>query len=112
MIGYRGADTIRDPNNPAAAIADPNASPYRTVETSPYYLAVATVKYAWKLNDKLNAEADLMIDNLFDNRDVHYYATTQRPPGGDVTNPARVATPSTYSYQIPRTASLTISVRY
>lgn len=112
VIGYRGADTIQDPSNPTAAIADPKASPYRTVETSPYYLAVATMKYSWKINEHLTAETDLLIDNLFDNRDVHYYATTQRPPGGDVTNPSRIATPSTYSYQIPRTASVTISVRY
>ena len=112
MIGYRGADTIPDPSNPTAAIADPKASPYRTVETLPYYLAVATVKYSWKINDHLNAEADLLIDNLFNNREVHYYGTTQRPPGGDVTNPSRIATPSTFSYQIPRTASVTVSVRY
>ncbi|HVW20802.1 MAG TPA: TonB-dependent receptor plug domain-containing protein [Opitutaceae bacterium] len=112
VIGYRGADTIQDPNNPNAAIADPKASPYTTVETKPYYLAVATLKYSWKLNRHLAADADLFVDNLLNNRDVHYYATTQRPPGGDVTNPARVATPSTYSYQIPRTVTFSVSVHY
>lgn len=112
VIGYRGADTIVNPNNPTAAIADPNASPYITVETKPYYLVLATIKYAWKIRQRYSAEVGLNVDNLFDNRRVHYYATTQRPPGGDVTNPSRVATPSTYGYQIPRTYTLSLSLGF
>jgi outer membrane receptor protein involved in Fe transport len=112
VIGYRGADTIVDPNNPTAAIADPKASPYTTVETKPYYLTLATIDYSWRIKERYAVKASLKVDNVLDNRDVHYYATAQRPPGGDVTNPSRVATPSTYGYQIPRTFTFTLSLGF
>ena len=46
------------------------------------------------------------------NQDVRYYTTTLRPPGGDVTNPARVATLSGYGYTVPRNYNLTVTLRY
>jgi hypothetical protein len=67
-----------------------------TVETKPQYLALVTADYIWKLNHHRYLDFSLKVDNALNNRDVRYYTTVQRPPGGNVTNPARVATLAGY----------------
>lgn len=53
---------------------------------------------------------DLRVSNLFNEDMLLYYTTAQRPPGGDITNPSRVATPSQFSFIVPRNYTLTPSV--
>jgi hypothetical protein len=55
---------------------------------------------------------DLRIENLLDEDVPLYYNTVQRPPGGDLSNPARMATPNLFSYITPRNFMFTMSVNF
>lgn len=112
VIGYRGADTIRDPNNPAAAIDDPNAGPLDTVDQPGYTTFTAVVSYSWRISKKLQCDLTLRASNLFDYDKPIYINTVMRPPGGDLTNPARVATPKNYTWINPRSVTLTAAFRF
>jgi hypothetical protein len=110
-IGYRGADSIAvDPADPdKGVIDDPSVGPYDTVDISGYTVAVATLSYTWRINRKMSLSLDFKIDNVFDYDKPVYIGTLQRPRNGDLTTPARVATPVNYFWVTPR--NLTCSAR-
>jgi hypothetical protein len=112
VIGFRGADTIRDPANPLAAIDDPNVGPTDTVLTRGYCLGTLTLGYPVKITRALKVNLDLRVSNLFDYNKVIYTTTAMRPVGGDLTNPARVATPTSFSYVQPRSYTLSASLSF
>ena len=114
VIGYRGADTIVDPADPTrtTAIPDPSVSAYTPLYADPYYLVVGTLGYKFNLTRKLSLVVDLRLDNLLDWSKPIYWSTTQRPPGGDITTPARVATPSLYSWLTPRSYTLSTTLNF
>ena len=70
------------------------------------------MNYIWKLKHNRDLDFSLRVDNLLNNRDVRYYTTVLRPPGGDVTNPARVATLAGYGYNVPRNYNFTVTLHY
>lgn len=111
-IGYRGADTIVDPNDPTKAIDDPSVNEYNTVEIAGYAVATATLSYAFKLNRKVQIILDLKIDNLFDYDKPLYYDVAMRPAGGDLQSPARVATPNNYYWVMPRNITFTARLKF
>ncbi|HRE80763.1 MAG TPA: TonB-dependent receptor plug domain-containing protein [Opitutaceae bacterium] len=111
VIGFRGSDTIRNPTNPAAAIDDPNVSAYDAVYRPSYYTATLIAGYTTKVRN-VPVRFNVVVDNLFDESDPLYYNTVMRPPGGDVTNPARVATPNLFSYLTPRSFKLSATVSF
>ncbi len=118
VIGYRGGDTIVSPTNPAAAIDDPSVDAYTPVYNDSYYVGTATAAYTWRLQRDRRISFNLRVDNLFDADEVRYFqnggsatgGTLQRPPNGDVSSPARVATPSLFSYPVP--VNYTLSARF
>jgi outer membrane receptor protein involved in Fe transport len=112
IIGYRGADTIVSPTNPRLAIDDPNASPTDPVFRQPYTIAIASLGYERRVGRSLRLSLDLKVENLFNQDPVLYYNTALRPPGGDLTTPARVATPYQFSLLAPRNYTLTASLRF
>jgi outer membrane receptor for ferric coprogen and ferric-rhodotorulic acid len=112
IIGYRGADTIVNPTNSKLAIDNPNASPTDPVYRKPYTLAIMSLGYERRLSRGLRLSLDLKIENLFNIDPVLYYNTTLRPPNGDLTTPARVATPYQFSLLAPRNYTLTASLRF
>ncbi len=112
VANYRSADTMVNPANPTTAILNPADSAYTTIETKPQYLGLATLDYIWKLKQRHALDFSFKVDNVFNNQDVRYYTTTLRPPNGDVTNPARVATLSGYGYNVPRNYYFTVTLQY
>ncbi|WP_414662236.1 TonB-dependent siderophore receptor [Horticoccus sp. 23ND18S-11] len=112
VIGNRGADTIVNPANPAQGIDDPNVDAFTVVYAPGYWVATATVGYNWRLSKKYEVRFNLSIDNLLDDDKVRFTSTILRPPGGDVTNPARVTVPNSYWYQAPRSYSLAATVPF
>ena len=112
VIGNRGADTIRNPSNPAAAIDDPAVDAYTPVYRDPYSLVTATFAYSFKLPKSKRLNLNLKIDNVLNEDDPVYVSTVMRPPNGDVTNPARVTTPGFYSYIMPVNYTLSATVRF
>jgi len=112
VIGNRGADTIVNPANPAAAVDDPRVDAFTPVYAPGYWLATATLGYNWVVTKKYQVRLNLSIDNLLDDDKVRYTSTILRPPGGDVTNPSRVTTYNNYWYQAPRSYTLSATLPF
>ena len=112
VIGFRGADTIVNPANSAATIDDPTVDALTPVYRKSYYTATAVFGYTFKVHQNYNVTVDLSIDNVLGEDLPLYYNTAQRPPGGNVTTPARVATPYQFSYLNPRSYSLSVAVKF
>lgn len=110
VIGYRGGDTIR--TGPTTAADDPAVDATNPVYRDPYTLWTGVVGYTYRLSPKVRMKLDLRVSNLFNEDMLLYYTTTQRPPGGDITNPQRVATPSQFSFIAPRNYSLTATFSF
>ena len=105
VIGYRGADTIVNPANPATAIDDPNADAYSVVWQKAYFLGTATFGYPVKIG-RHKIDFNLSITNLF-NYDLPLYNTAGlRAANGDLASPARVSYPRYFSYTTPRSFRL------
>jgi outer membrane receptor protein involved in Fe transport len=111
-IGYRGADTIVDPSNPNQSIDDPKVSALDPVYTHGYTTATLVLGHSVRVNKRLTLQFDFRIDNLFDYKAPLYVSTVQRPPGGDLSNPSRIATPSQLYYLVPRSYMLTTTVKF
>ena len=112
VIGYRGADTIVDPNNPRAAIDDPKVDAYTVVWQKSYFLGTATIGYPVKLWGARKADLNLSVSNLF-NYDLPLYNTAGlRAPNGDLASPARVTYPRAYSYTVPRSFRLSATTTF
>jgi outer membrane receptor for ferric coprogen and ferric-rhodotorulic acid len=111
VIGFRGSDTIRNPSNPNAAIDDPNVNAFTPVYRPSYYTTTAMLGYSRKIFE-YPVRFDLRIENVLDEDVPLYYNTVQRPPGGDLSNPARVATPNLFSYITPRNFMFTMTVSF
>lgn len=117
VIGFRGADTIQDParpNDPGASVDDPNVGPFTPVYSDSYYTTTATLSYTYRLRDRKRLQFQLRIANLLDDDRVIYTGSTiARAPGGDYTSTAaRVATPTNFRYQVPRSYTLTTTLSF
>jgi outer membrane receptor for ferric coprogen and ferric-rhodotorulic acid len=110
IIGYRGGDTVR--TGTTTAEDDPSVDATTPVYRDPYSLWTAVVGYAFDLNPKVRVRLDLRVSNLFNEDMLLYYNTAQRPPGGDITNPSRVATPFQFSFVTPRNYTLTATFSF
>lgn len=111
ILGDRASDTMRDPANPARAIDDPERSVY-TMVYSPNddYIVTGTLGYSFRVFER-QVQANLVVNNLLNNRDVTYLGTIQRPRDGDYTSPAREAVPNGFSLKQPINFTLTFTVR-
>ncbi len=89
--GNRGADTIVDPANRTRAIDDPAVSATDLIYAPSYHLVTATMGYTWKLKDRRELQANLVVNNLLNDREVMFLGTNLAPRGGDYTSPARQA---------------------
>jgi hypothetical protein len=106
VIGYRGADTIVNPANPAQAIDDPTVDAYTVVWQKAYFLGTATVGYPIKFFGRRAIDLNLSITNLF-NYDTPLYNTSGlRATNGNLTTPARTSYPRFFSYTTPRSFRL------
>jgi hypothetical protein len=112
VIGNRGADTMVNPANPAQAIDNPDVDAFTPIYASGYTVATATLGYSWRVTNKHLVNLTLRIDNLLNEDDPHYINVIQRPPGGDVSNPARIAVGRSFWYQIPRNYNLTARISF
>jgi hypothetical protein len=111
VIGFRGSDTIRNPANPNAAIDDPNVDAFTPVYRPSYYTGTLMLGYSRRLFEH-PVRFDLRVENLLQEDKPLYYNTVQRPAGGDLSNPGRVATPNLFSYITPRNFMFTMSVNF
>lgn len=110
IIGYRGGDTIR--TGPTTAADDPSVDATTPVYREPYSLWTGVIGYTFDFNPKVRVRLDFRVSNLFNEDMLLYYNTAQRPLEGDITNPARVATPFQFSFITPRNYTLTATVSF
>lgn len=106
VIGFRGGERL--PNG----TLDPNASATSPVYRDPYYVVTGVLGYSFKALKRYPVRLDLTVNNLLDNDDLLFYNTTLRPPNGDITSQARVATPNQYQYLTPRAFQLTATFTF
>jgi outer membrane receptor protein involved in Fe transport len=111
-ISYRGGDTIVNPAAPTTAIDDPSVGPRDPVYLSGYTTATLVLGYNFKVTSRYTLQLDFKIDNLLNYSEPLYVNTVQRPVGGSLTTPARVATPSSMYYLTPRNYTLSAAVRF
>ena len=111
VLGDRANDTMRDPNNPSRAIDDPDRTAY-TLIYSPKgtTLVVGTLGYTWKYRDR-PIQANLVINNLLNDRSVTYIGTALRPRDGDYSSPARERVPNSYKLTTPINFNLSVSLK-
>ncbi|MBL9212292.1 MAG: TonB-dependent receptor plug domain-containing protein [Opitutaceae bacterium] len=111
IIGDRANDTMRDPTNPTRAIDDPERSVYTMVYAPEDSTTVTgTLGYSFRLFER-QVQANLVVNNLLNDRSVTYLGTVQRPRDGDYTSPAREAVPNGFSFKQPINFNLTVTVR-
>jgi hypothetical protein len=117
IIGSRGADTIVDPANPSRAIDDPKVDAYTPVYTpDDYYIVTGTLNYTWRLKNHRELQANLVINNLLNDRGPQYSSIAQtasalRPKGGDYTSPARETVPLTFALKQPISYNFQLTVK-
>ena len=112
VIGYRGADTIVNPANPATAVDDPTLNAYSTVTAKPYTTGTLMLGYTFRARRATQVNLGLKVDNLLNYDRPRYYNTTQRPRSGDLTNPSRVTVPNQFFYLTPRNYTLSVTLRH
>ncbi len=110
-IGNRANDTIVNPANPTQAINDPAVDGTNRIYGSAYSLVTATLAYTWKLKDGRELLANLVVNNLLNERDPLYFETILRPKGGDYTSPAREAVPNRFQFQNPISYNLSLTLK-
>jgi hypothetical protein len=115
-VGYRGADTIVNPANPAAAIDDPSVDAYTPVYSKPHTTADLRFGYSWKLAGRRTLALNVNIQNLLNNNTPIYFVnlpggqttnTILRPRNADVSSPAVYTVPAGFSYRTPINWTLT-----
>jgi hypothetical protein len=111
VIGFRGADTIRTSPTATTTMDDPGVDAFTPVYRPSYYTVTALFGYSRRLFD-YPVRFDLRIENVLNENQPLYYNTVQRPPGGDLSNPGRVATPNLFSYITPRNVMFTMNVSF
>jgi len=118
VVGYRGSDTIVDPNDPTKAIDDPTVDSSSPVKVPSYIKAVASLSYTIKFKSGHNLQLDLNIDNLLDYSKPVYsvgfggQSVTYLRPRAGISSPARVTTPGLFSYTTPRSWMLSAKFNF
>ncbi len=112
VIGYRGADTIVNPANPATAIDDPKVDAYTVVWQKAYFLATATVGYPIRLSPRRRVDLNLSVTNLLNYDRPLYNSIGLRAANGDLTSPARTTYPRYFSYTTPRSFRLSATTTF
>ncbi|PAW77161.1 MAG: hypothetical protein B9S27_08405 [Opitutia bacterium Tous-C8FEB] len=113
----RVGDTIPDPNNPRVAIDDPTKDAYTPAYTPDDYIIVtATLAYTWRFPQRREVQANLVINNLLNDRGPTYSSTAQnayvmRPLNNDYASPARETVPRYYALKQPLSFTFTLTTK-
>lgn len=107
-IGYRGSDTIEDPNDPTRAIDDPSVDGTTPVMSNAQWQVTTGFSYTYKLKNRSSIRFDLNVDNVLNDKDVIYstsfasQSNTCLRPRTTISSPARITVPGAFSYTVPR----------
>jgi hypothetical protein len=113
----RVEDTIPDPKNPRVAIDDPTKDAYTPAYTpDDYVIVTATLAYTWRFPQRREVQANLVINNLLNDRGPAYSSTAQnahvmRPLNNDYNSPARESVPRYYALKQPLSFTFTLTTK-
>ncbi|MGH7946375.1 MAG: hypothetical protein ACREH8_15900 [Opitutaceae bacterium] len=121
QLGNRANDTIVNPNFNAAlpvnattnplAIDDPAVDGNTPVFAPAYSTVTATLAYSWKYRER-DFQANLVVNNVLNDRGPLYARTALRPRGGDFTSAARERIPAgDFDLKKPISFSLSLTVK-
>ncbi|MGH7958150.1 MAG: hypothetical protein ACREH8_14250 [Opitutaceae bacterium] len=118
--GARANDSIVNPGfNPALpvnaatnplTIDDPAVDGTTVVYAPGYSIVTGTLAYSWKWRER-DFQANLVVNNLLNDRGPLYFNTALRPKGGDYTSPARETVLNRYALKRPISYSLSLTVK-
>jgi hypothetical protein len=112
IAGFRGADLVRNPNNPSQVIPYPNGAYVPVYTPESFYVVTGTVGYSWRLKDGRELRANLVVNNLLNDRGPIWNQSTEiRPKGGDYTSPEREAVPNGFGLKQPISYNLTLTMK-
>ncbi|MBL9211904.1 MAG: TonB-dependent receptor plug domain-containing protein [Opitutaceae bacterium] len=127
VVGNRGADTIRNPNNPTQRIDDPRYDATSWVRAKGYYSGTGTVSYTWRIKNPRryvprSIQFDLAIENLFGRKAPIYGFTSTGgqntngtnlvPNDGTLDDPSSYSVPGNFFYLNPRNFSLSATMNF
>ena len=93
------------------AIDDPNVDANTAVFAPAYSTVIATLSYSWKYRER-NFQANLVANNVLNDRGPLYSQAALRPKGGDFTSPARESIPANnFDLKKPISFSLKLTVK-
>lgn len=120
-LGSTAGDTAVNPANPTGP-GIPVGSAYQFVYSDPHFLLNGNLGYRWKLPDGHMIKATLYITNLMNySQPIYYVAQSGGAPGsdlalrpldGDVAQSARIETPNSYNFAMPRSFTIKIDFIY
>ena len=95
------------------ATAEVTVNAYTPVYTpDDFYLVTGSLGYSWRLKDGRELRANLVINNLLNDRGpIYSQSTAVRPKGGDYTSPARETVADGYGLKQPISYNLTLTLR-
>jgi hypothetical protein len=114
IVGYRAADTIVNPANPATAIDNPNVDAYTPVFTpNSYHTVVATLGYTLRLENRRQLDFGLKVDNVLNSQGPLYAAGSSalRPRAGNYSSPARETVANVYMLKQPISFKFTTTLK-
>ena len=120
MIGTTAGTTVVNPANPTGPGIEVG-SPFQAVFTDPYTIVQATMGYTWHLQHGRRLALHFLVNNLFNYRQPIYYVSIQgavssdmasRAVNGNVSSPARVQTPNNYTFAVPRSFNLSMTLDF
>ena len=114
IVGYRAADTIVNPANPATAIDNPNVDAYTPVFTpNSYHTVVATLGYTLRLENRRQLDFGLKVDNVLNSQGPLYAAGSSalRPLAGNYSSPARETVANVYMLKQPISFKFTTTLK-
>lgn len=127
VVGNRGGDTIRDPNNPTQRIDDPRYDATSWVRANGYYSATGTMSYTWRLKETRRyfpktVQFDLHIENLLNRKKPIYGFTSTGgqntngtilvPNDGTLSDPSSYSVPGNFFYLNPRNFALSATMNF
>ncbi|MGH7955980.1 MAG: hypothetical protein ACREH8_03090, partial [Opitutaceae bacterium] len=109
-IGSRANDSIVNPANPTQAMDDPAVDGNTLIYGPAYSIVTGTLAYSWKWRER-NFQANLIVNNLLNDRGPLYINTALRPKGGDYTSPARETVPNSFALKRPINYNLSLTLK-
>ena len=91
-------------------VDDPAVDGTTVVYAPGYSIVTGTLAYSWKWRER-NFQANLVVNNLLNDRGPLYYSTALQPKGGDYTSAARETVLNRFALKKPISYNLSLTMK-